>query len=148
MGIVIGTIGLYGMNANAADLQLTSEVDSDCSVALDARSYTVDLTNGEADSTVATVTETCNDANGYIISFSSANGGVLENDQDASEQKAYTASYGTFSNQSLASAQSVTYNSYTAGNSLPLRINLDAHGASVLAAGVWSDTITVSIAAQ
>lgn len=138
--------------ATSADLTLTGTVDQDCSVALNTSSYSVDLLNGEADSTVATVTETCNDADGFVVSFSSANSGVLQNDDDANEQKAYTISYGSGSGsidtQSLSSTQSIAYSTYTAGNAVPLRMNLNAHTVGVLAAGTWSDVVTVSIAAQ
>lgn len=152
LSIAIASVfGFAAMNANAAtsaDLTLTGTVAQDCSVSLDTASYTVDLVSGESDSTVATITEICNDADGYTISFSSANSGVLQNDDNAGEQKAYTISYGTgISGQSLSQARSVSYSTYTAGNSVPLRMDLSAHGAGVLAAGTWSDTVTVSIAA-
>lgn len=148
---IVSILGFAAINANAAtsaDLTLTGSVAQDCSVSLDTASYTVDLLNGESDSTVATVTEVCNDADGYSISFSSANSGILQNDDNASEQKGYTISYGNgISSQSLSQTRSVSYSTYTAGNSVPLRMNLSAHGTGVLAAGTWSDTVTVSISA-
>lgn len=146
--LVLGLLGANAQAATTADITLSGTVAQDCSVALSSANYTVDLLNGENDSTVATVTETCNDADGYVISFSSANSGVMQNDDNASEQKAYTVSYGTgIVAQSLSQAQSSSYSSFTAGNAVPLKLNLAAHTSGVLAAGTWSDTITVSIAA-
>lgn len=149
------SLGLFAVNADAvssADLTITGSVEQDCSVAINTTSFTVDLVAGEDDSTVATVTESCNDADGYDISFSSSNSGVLQNDDNANEQKAYSISYGTgagsIDSQSLSADRTLTYSTYTANNPVPLRINLDAHGAGVLASGTWSDTITVSIAAK
>jgi len=142
-----------GINAHAAtsaDITLTGTVDQDCSVSLDASSYTLNLVAGESDSTVANVTEVCNDADGYTIAFSSANSGVLQNDDNPGQQKNYSISYGTGSgsidSEGLDQGRSVNYASFTAGNSVPLRLNLSAHTGGVLAAGNWSDTITVSIA--
>lgn len=146
--LVLGLLGANAQAASSADITLSGSVDQDCSVALNSSNYTVNLLSGESDSTVATVTETCNDSDGYQISFSSANAGVLQNDDDASEQKSYSISYGTDLNYArLLESKSVSYNTYTAGNAVPLRMNLDAHTSGVLAAGTWSDTITVSIAA-
>lgn len=134
--------------ATSADITLSGSVAQDCSVSLSSANYTVDLLAGENNSTVATVTETCNDSDGFVISFSSANSGVLQNDDNPGEQKAYTISYGAgISSQSLAQDKSTSYSTFTSGNSVPLQMNLDAHTVGVLAAGTWSDTITVSIAA-
>ena len=152
---VAAILGLVGMNAYAAssaDLTLTGSVEQDCSVSLDTASYTIDLINGEADSSVATVTEVCNDADGYVISFSSFNGGFMQNDDNADEKKNYSISYGSgtgsIDGESLSESQSVAYNTFTASNPVALRMTLPSHGTGVLAAGTWSDTITVSIAAQ
>lgn len=151
----IAALGFATLNAEAAtsaDLTLTGTVQQDCSVALDTSSYTVNLVAGESDSTIATVTEVCNDSDGYVISFSSANSGILQNDDNAGEQKNYSISYntgvGSIDSQSLSESRSVSYSTFTANNPVALRMNLAAHGAGVLAAGTWSDTITVSIAAQ
>lgn len=146
--LVLGLLGANAQAASSADITLSGSVDQDCSVALNSSNYTVNLLGGEADSAVATVTETCNDSDGYEISFSSANAGVLQNDDNASEQKPYTVSYGTgIVAQRLSESKSVAYSTYTAGNDVALRMNLDAHTSGVLAAGTWSDTITISIAA-
>ncbi len=142
------TFQIENTSKEPVNLTLRGTVAQNCSVSFDTASYTVDLVNGEADSTVATVTEICNDADGYSISLSSANSGVLQNDDNAGDQKAYTISYGSgISGQSLSKSRSVSYSSYTAGNAVPLRMDLSAHGAGVLAAGTWSDTVTISIAA-
>ena len=134
--------------ATSADITLSGSVAQDCSVSLSSANYTVDLVAGETDATVATVTEKCNDADGFVISFSSENSGVLQNDDNPSEQKSYTISYGTsISSQSLSQDRSQTYSTFTANNEVPLKMNLDAHTVGVLAAGTWSDTITISIAA-
>jgi len=148
----IGFITTQAHAATSADLTITGTVDEDCSVSLDTSSKTIDIQSGEVDSTMANVTEICNDADGFSISFSSANSGVLQNDDNAGEQKSYTISYGSgassFDSQSLTQSRSVSYNTFTAGHTVPLRLNLASHSGGVLAAGTWSDVITVSIAAQ
>ena len=149
---LLGAASTQTYAADSADLTLTGTVEQDCGISLDASSYTVDLVNGEADSTVATVTESCNDADGFIVSFSSSNGGYLQNDDNADQQKNYTISYGSgagsIDQQSLSEDRSITYSTFTASNSVPLKMDLAEHGSGVLAAGTWSDVITVSIAAQ
>lgn len=150
LGLMISSASAYANES--AELTLTGLVEQDCSVSLDTTSYTVDLLNGENDSIVATVTEICNDANGYTISFYSLNNGTLRNNDDVNETKAYTVSYGSgisgFGYLSLSTSRSVSYDTYTAGNSVSLKFNLPAHNSGVLAAGIWSDTIVISISAR
>ena len=149
---VFALMSVNAYAATSADITLSGSVDQDCSVSLAANSFPINLQNGETDTTVANVTEVCNDADGYVVSFSSSNSGVLQNDDNANEQKSYTISYGSGSgsieDQGLTQSRSRSYSTYTSGNSVPLKFDLPAHSTGVLAAGNWSDTITVSIAAQ
>lgn len=67
--------------ATVGTLQLKGNVPVNCGITVVpvAKATTLDLLNGETGIAVGNSTEVCNNANGYTISLTSANGGKLVN---------------------------------------------------------------------
>ncbi len=127
------------------DIVLSTDVASVCTIEANSLTYSPDLTTGEDGTTIATITEICNDADGYTVTFTSANSGKLQNDDVPGEEKDYEITYGSIDEKKLNRARTESYNSGTASNAVLLKLDLAADS-GVIAAGTWSDTITATVA--
>lgn len=139
----LGTIFSMPMTAAAATIDISGTVAAQCSVSVTDLGASLDLVNGETSKNVASISETCNDPDGFTVSFSSSDAklnGPTGYDVD------YTINYDTLAAQSLATAQSVSRSAPAWDSSNNLQINLA--GNAQLAAGTYTDTITISIAGQ
>ena len=142
--IAIGALLSVPMSASAATLDISGTVAAQCYVSVTDLSVSLDLVNGETAKNVASIAETCNDPDGYTISFSSSDGQL---NGPTGFDEGYTINYDTLSEADLASAvQSVAHSAPAWGSSNNLQVNLA--GNSELAAGTYTDTITISIAGQ
>lgn len=109
----------------------------------------LDLSTTAVDQEVATVREINNTTNGYTVTLSSANAGLLKNGTLGSVT--YTAKYNDTS-VSLTVAP-VTITTGAASNSVvnvlkPFEISFTGVAASTLMVGTYSDTLTFTIAAN
>ena len=142
--IAIGTVMGLPMSASAATLDISGTVAAQCSVTVTDLGVSLDLVNGENKKKVASISETCNDPDGYTVSFSSSDG-LLNGPTGFNES--YTIDYDGLSGADLAVAtQSVAHAAPAWDSSNFLKVSLA--GNSQLAAGTYTDTISISIAGQ
>jgi hypothetical protein len=151
--ILVSSILFTSGAAQAAEtLNLSGVVALVSSIAVTASgSYnSLNITDGESGTTVASVAEQSNDLAGYTITMASSNGGYLQNASDSSKQTAYTISYDNASAVSpTTSAQVVKTVSSLSGltsASSPVKINVTAYATAP--AGTYSDTVTFAIVAN
>jgi hypothetical protein len=142
-------LGFVSINAFAAagesqTIVLSTDVASSCTIESSSSSFSPNLVAGESSTTIATITEVCNDMDGFTVTFSSANGGLLQNSDVAAQKKAYQIDYADVSGQ-LGADRVQTYGTGTESNVVPLKMSLAAN-TGVLASGTWSDTITATVA--
>jgi spore coat protein U-like protein len=104
----------------------------------------LDLVAGENDRAVGQVNETCNNPDGYSVSFSSTEGGMMVGPLGA--QSAYRVNYDTIADTSLATDAEIVRPDPQWGAQHELTVNVD--GQSELPAGEYQDTVTVTISAS
>jgi hypothetical protein len=123
---------------------------NDLSITVDAAANNLNITGGEVGKKVATVSETSNSLTGYSISMRSANGSQLKHTVDSSKQTSYTVSYDGGAYTTLSTSDQVVKNSGSlsglTSDSSEVKVNVVAHPTAP--AGVYSDTITISISAN
>ena len=142
--IAIGTLMGIPMTASAATLDISGTVAAQCYISVTDLGVSLDLVNGETAKNVASISETCNDPDGYTVSFSSTDGQL---NGPTGFDEGYTINYDSVSAGDLATAtQSVAHAAPAWNSSNNLQVNLA--GNSQLAAGTYTDTITISIAGQ
>ena len=135
--------------ATTATLNLSGTINSILEIEIDGTSAvtkTVDLLDKTAQS-VATVTETSNDPDGYDVVITSTNSGSLVN--GASDSATYTLSYGGTS-YNLSSAQTVD-NANTVGSSdraVAVTVTDARTDEFDFAQGTYTDTVTFEISAK
>jgi spore coat protein U-like protein len=145
--VITFAVLVAGQQARAADssgtLVVRGSVETNCTVSIEDMGAQLDLTKGVNNVVVGKVTETCNDPDGYTVTFTSQGGGKLLNNGAAI---AYTASYDNRNHQSLASELRLSRRDAAFGVVKDLKVSVD--GGSDRIAGAYSDTITVTIAAN
>ncbi|MBP2311040.1 spore coat protein U domain-containing protein [Azospirillum soli] len=129
--------------ATTGTVKLSGTVALNCSVAVTDLNQALNLVGGESARQVGTVVENCNSGTGYSISISSANGGLLKNENSGSVS--YRVGYDG-QNNNLTGGLSVTRSTAQFAKSVPLTVSLDANGNAI--AGNYSDTVTITIAAK
>ena len=128
---------------NSGTLVVRGTVETNCTVSIQDMGVQLDLTKGVNNVVVGKVTETCNDPDGYSISFTSQGGGNLKSGNAA---VAYTASYDNVNHQDLGSEMRLTRKDAAFGEVNDLKVTVK--GGSDRVAGAYSDIITVTIAAN
>jgi hypothetical protein len=103
----------------------------------------LNLVDGEQSARVGEITETCNNPEGYEMSFSSANGGFMSGPLDA--QSFYRINYDSLADYSLEEAGEVVRELPQWNSAYDLTVNVD--GDDELPAGRYKDVVTVEIAA-
>lgn len=148
LGIIFVLFCVNTFAAQTGTLVLKGSVAVDCGIVVNttANATTLDLINGEVGDTVANVTETCNNANGYTISLSSLNGSKLVK---GSLNVPYTVKYDVDSYRALLTTPTVVktvlnMTSKTVKNS-PILITIPA--SPLLVNGDYTDTITITMVA-
>ena len=139
--------------ASSGQLTISGTVALVSTVAVTANgtnNVNLSISGGETGKNVASVLETSNDALGYVISVSSANGGQLVLQGQATVKTAYQISYdgGSYAQPSAAGATVKTVSSLSGltTHSSVVLVNVTAFPAAP--AGSYSDLITVSIVAN
>lgn len=140
---VIASCGIL-MTASAATLEISGKVEETCSVSVSNLAVSLDLLNGESAKSVAVVSETCNDPDGYTVSISSSNAKL---DGPAGLGVDYSINYDSLNSADPSGNRNTVFHSAPAwNNTVDLQINLAGNGH--LAAGIYTDTITITIAGQ
>lgn len=145
--VVTFAVLIAGQQARAADntgtLVVRGSVETNCTVSIQDMGAHLDLTRGANNIVVGKVTETCNDPDGYSITFTSQGGGKLTSN---GASVPYTASYDNVNQQSLGSEMRLSRKNAAFGVVKDLKVSVAAGSDRV--AGSYSDTITVTIAAN
>ena len=132
----------HAAGPTSGQIIIRGTVGSICQIAVVDLGTNLDLVAGESNRAVGKVTETCNDADGYSVSFTSAKGGKMVGPLGA--ESAYRVNYDTISNTSLSSAAALVRPDPQWNVQHELTVNVA--GQSELPAGEYRDTVTVTIA--
>jgi hypothetical protein len=110
----------------------------------------LNIQDGETGKSVASVDETSNDANGYTINLSSANGGELRNSANASKKTTYQISYdgNSFAQPSSLGASVKSVSSLPGLTTHSSNVVVKVIAAPSAPAGTYSDVITLTIVAN
>lgn len=117
-------------------------VGSICEIGVVDYGTNLDLVAGESNRAVGQVTETCNDADGYSVSFTSDEGGKMVGPLGAASP--YRVNYDSIADHSLASDASIARPDPQWNVQHELTVNVA--GQDELPAGEYRDTVTVTIA--
>ncbi len=135
-----GTLSLSGTVALVNDIVITP----------DPAALNLNIVAGEVDKLIATVAETSNNPSGYKIFMKSTNASKLIHTVNPTEKAAYTISYDSGANKTLTIVDQQVKNVgslpglQTNNSNLTIKINDKPNAA----AGTYTDTITISIAAN
>lgn len=144
---ISGLAGLFANPASAAasgQIELRGSVGAVCEIIVTDLGVSLDLVNGESARVVGSVEETCNDPDGYTLSFASDNSGSMNGPLNTEVD--YSFNYDSISAASLASDQSLARPGPRFGLQNDVAVNIA--GQSNLPAGQYRDTITITIAAN
>jgi len=114
-----------------------------CEISVVDLGTNLNLVDGEQAARVGEITETCNNPEGYEVSFSSNNGGFMTGPLDA--QSFYRINYDSIADFSLEDAGSIVRELPQWNAAYDLTVNVD--GDDELPAGRYFDLVTVEIAA-
>ena len=132
----------YAAGPTSGQIIIRGTVGSICEIGVVDYGTNLDLVAGESNRAVGQITETCNDADGYSVSFNSSEGGKMVGPRGA--VSAYRVNYDSISNTNLASDASIDRPDPQWNVQHELTVNVD--GQDELPAGEYRDTVTVTIA--
>lgn len=151
--IRILAIALFGASLVATTAQAATSsgqiiirgtVGAVCEVGVVDYGTNLDLVGGEQNRAVGEINETCNDPDGYTVSFSSAQAGKMVGPLDAAS--AYRINYDSLADHSLAADAELARAEPRWNQRHELTVNVD--GQDELPAGEYRDVVTVTIAAS
>ncbi len=132
-------------------LVLSGVVETKCSLKVNAKAEAtkLNIVDGEANTLVATVTESTNHLAGYKVTMSSANGGNLVHTSVPSEKVAYKLSYdgGAYLSPTTSAQQVKLTGALVAPVVDNSDVKINFAGKPSALAGTFSDTVTFEIAA-
>jgi len=127
----------------SGEIVIKGTVGDLCEIAVVDLGTNLNLVDGEQAARVGEITETCNNPEGYSVSFTSANGGFMNGPLDA--QSFYRINYDSIADYSLEDEGSVVRELPQWNAAYDLTVNVD--GDDELPAGRYRDLVTVEIAA-
>ena len=127
----------------SGEIVIKGTVGHICEIAVVDLGTNLNLVDGEQAARVGEITETCNNPEGYEVSFSSDNGGFMSGPLDA--QSFYRVNYDSIADYSLEDEGSLVRDLPQWDAAYDLTVNVD--GDSELPAGNYRDLVTVEIAA-
>jgi len=127
----------------SGEIVIKGTVGHICEIAVVDLGTNLNLVDGEQAARVGEITETCNNPEGYEVSFSSDNGGFMSGPLDA--QSFYRVNYDSIADYSLEDEGSLVRDLPQWNAAYDLTVNVD--GDSELPAGNYRDLVTVEIAA-
>lgn len=136
-----GTLLLQGTVSSVNDIVVTPNT---------ANNTSLNIVDGETGKNVASVLETSNNLAGYSISISSATGGELRHTVDASKKTTYKISYdgNTSVTPSISGTTVKNVSSLSGLTNDTSDVAVDVDAFATAPAGVYSDTLTISIVAN
>ena len=140
--LIAGTAHAAG--PTSGQIIIRGTVGALCEIGVVDYGTNLDLVAGEANRAVGQVKETCNDPDGYSVSFTSAEGGKMVGPRGAAS--AYRVNYDSIADHSLATDASIARPDPQWNAAYELTVNVE--GQSELPAGEYRDTVTVTIAAS
>lgn len=149
--LLFGAAGAFAASTGTLNLSGVVPLVNDIEVTPTGTNHqTLDILNGETAKNVASVDETSNNATGYTVEISSANGGELRHVSDPTKKTTYQLSYdgGTYAQPSTTATAVKTVNSLpglTTDTSAVL-VNVTAYPGAP--AGDYTDTLTLTIIAN
>lgn len=149
---VFALCSFAALAGTSATLNLKGNVAAvtEISVAADAAAQSLAIVSGSTNTKVATVTEQCNDKDGYDIMMSSINGGKLVHTVDTSKNTSYQIAYGTGTlvAPTTTPAKVKTVSSLTGLTTVTSDVKVTVTSAPTAIAGDYTDTLTFSIVAK
>ena len=132
----------HAAGPTSGQIIIRGTVGSICEIGVVDYGTNLDLVAGESNRAVGQVTETCNDADGYSVSFTSSEGGKMVGPLGAAS--AYRVNYDTISDTSLAGDASIARPDpqWNVQHARPVKVE----GQTESPAGEYRDTATVTIA--
>lgn len=127
----------------SGEIVIKGTVGDLCEIAVVDLGTNLNLVDGERAARVGEITETCNNPEGYTVSFSSENGGFMTGPLDA--QSFYRINYDAIEDYSLEDEGRIARDLPQWNAAYDLTVNVD--GDDELPAGRYSDLVTVEIAA-
>ena len=128
----------------SGQIVIRGTVGSICEIGVVDYGTNLDLVTGESSRAVGAVTETCNDPDGYSVSFTSDQGGKMVGPRDATSK--YRINYDSIADYSLSADAAIERPDPQWGLRNELTVNVD--GQDQLPAGSYKDVVTVTIAAN
>ena len=127
----------------SGEIVIKGSVGDICEINVVDLGTNLNLVDGEQAARVGEITETCNNPEGYSVSFSSENGGFMTGPLDA--QSSYTINYDSIADYSLDSEGELVRDLPRWNAAFDLTVNVQ--GDDELPAGNYKDLVTVEIAA-
>ena len=127
----------------SGEIVIKGTVGDLCEISVVDLGTNLNLVEGEQAARVGEITETCNNPEGYSVSFKSDNGGFMTGPLDA--QSFYRINYDSIADYSLEEASRIVRELPQWNAAYDLTVNVD--GDDELPAGSYKDTVTVEIAA-
>jgi spore coat protein U-like protein len=145
VAIAAGSAMADSSKSSTGDVRLTGTMPAICEIDVDTKNTAIDMQEGAKKQVVAEITETCNDHEGYTISFTSENEGKIVHGESG-QGIGYTVSYDSASNSALD--KSLIVNRAKEGYGVEHDLIVDMSGSNDRVAGTYRDTITIQIAAK
>ncbi len=148
--LIFSSFSAFAGTTASLFLKGTVAAITEISVAADPAAQALAISVGSSNLKVATVSETCNDKDGYDIFMSSLNGGKLVHSVDNTKSTSYQIAYGG----AALVAPSITPNKIKTVNSLSglttntSDVKITVTSAPNAVAGDYNDTLTFTIAAK
>jgi hypothetical protein len=127
----------------SGEIVIKGTVGDLCEISVVDLGTNLNLVDGERAARVGEITETCNNPEGYQVSFASNNGGFMQGPLDA--QSFYRINYDSISDYALEKDAELVRELPQWNAAYDLTVNVD--GDSELPAGKYRDLVTVEIAA-
>ena len=127
----------------SGEIVIKGTVGDLCEIAVVDLGTNLNLVDGEEGARVGEITETCNNPEGYTVSFSSDNGGFMTGPLDA--ESFYRINYDSIEDYSLEDEGRLARDLPQWNAAYDLTVNVD--GDDELPAGRYRDLVTVEIAA-
>ncbi len=130
---------------SSGSIGLRGGVPVDCALFINQSSQTVDIVNGVSNLTLGSVGERCNSGTGYTVTISSANGGVMLS--QGAQAVPYSIQWHDTGLRSLTTPVVMSRGGARAYlTTRSFRVTVPAQPQAL--AGVYTDTITMTIAAR
>ncbi len=149
---VLAFTSLSSFSATSANLNLKGSIGaiSEISLVADSAAQTINVSSGETNLKVATVSEVCNHKDGFDVNVSSQNGGYLVNSANSAMKTDYTISYHQIDKGQPTTAPMLvkTVDSLSGLTTLYSDVKVSVTAAPNASAGDYTDVLTFSIVAK